>query len=107
MTPGNAPDRLEMLLAFANQRPNDPFARYGLAMEYKNRGRLDDAAETFRTLIAAHPDYTPAYLHAGNTEVELGRRDEARSIYQAGIAACTRKGDAHAQSELQTALASL
>jgi len=100
-------DRLQMLLEFARNNPRDPFAHYGLAMEYKNRGRLDDAAETFRALMAAHPDYTPAYLHAGNTEVALGRRDQARSIYQAGIAACAQKGDAHAQSELQAALANL
>jgi|SRR5262245_25234457 len=104
MSPG---DRLQMLLEFTKNHPNDPFALYGLAMEYKNRGRLEDAAERFGALILAHPEYTPAYLHAGNTQVELGHRDQARSIYQAGIAACARKGDAHAQSELQTALSSL
>ena len=107
MTPEDTPDRLQMLLAFTKSHPSDPFAHYGLAMEYRNRGRLSDAAETFRALMSAHPDYTPAYLHAGNTEVALGRRAEARSIYQAGIAACARKGDAHAQSELEEALSNL
>ena len=96
-----------MLSEFAKKQPNDPFPHYGLAIEYKNLGRLDDAARTFADLIARHPEYTAAYLHAGNVLVELGRRDEARATYQAGIVACRKKGDAHALGELEGALAAL
>ena len=102
-----APDRLSMLLQFVEQNPKDPFARYGLALEYKNRGQLDQAAAAFATLIELQPDYTAAYLHSGNTLVALGRSDDARAVYQAGMAACQRKGDAHALSELQAAMAGL
>src|SRR5215468_5106366 len=96
--------RLDMLIAFARKQPNDPFPQYGLAIEYKNLGRLDDATNAFAELIARHPDYTAAYLHAGNVLVALGRRDDARATYEAGIAACRKKGDAHALGELQAAL---
>ncbi|HJZ86557.1 MAG TPA: tetratricopeptide repeat protein [Polyangia bacterium] len=99
--------RLDLLREFVEKSPNDPFARYGLAMEYKNLSRFEDAAATFRTLLSLHPDYTAAYLHAGNTLVALGQREEARAIYQAGIAACTKKGDLHARNELEAALMSL
>jgi predicted Zn-dependent protease len=101
------PSRLDMLAEFAKKQPNDPFPQYGLAIEYKNVGRLDDAARTFAELIAKHPDYTAAYLHAGNVLVSLGRRDEARATYEAGIVACRKKGDAHALGELEGALAAL
>jgi predicted Zn-dependent protease len=97
-------DRIQMLLDYVRANPGDPFPRYGLAMEYKNRGRLDDAATAFAELVAHHPDYTAAYLHAGNTLVELGRRDEARRMYEVGIEACRRKGDAHALGEIEAAL---
>jgi tetratricopeptide (TPR) repeat protein len=99
--------RIDALAAFIEQNPRDPFPRYALALEYKNGGRLDDARATFESLMAAHPDYTAAYLHAGNTLVALGLKEEARSIYQRGVEACARKGDSHARGEIEGALASL
>jgi predicted Zn-dependent protease len=101
------PTRTEILLGFIAQRPDDPFPRYGLAMEYKNAGQLNEAWDTFRMLLGEHPDYVPAYLHAGATLVALGRSDEARVVYQNGIAACSRRGDPHARGELEGALAGL
>jgi tetratricopeptide (TPR) repeat protein len=99
--------RIDSLLGFIQQKPEDPFPRYALALEYKNAGRLDEARATFDTLMTAHPDYTAAYLHAGNTLVALGLRDDARAVYQRGIDVCVRRGDAHARGELEGALASL
>jgi tetratricopeptide (TPR) repeat protein len=99
--------RIEMLLGFIEQNPQDPFPCYALALEYKNGGRLDDARATFEALMSAHPDYTAAYLHAGNTLVALDLRDRARGVYQRGIEACARKGDSHARGELEGALSSL
>jgi tetratricopeptide (TPR) repeat protein len=99
------PTRIEMLETFVTQNPRDPFPRYGLAIEYKNGGRLDDAAKAFEDLIRDFPDYTPAYLHAGNTLRALRRRDDALRTYRAGIEACGRKGDHHARGEIESALA--
>ncbi len=96
-----------MLLGFIQQKPTDPFPRYGLAMEYKNAGRLDDARKTFDDLMAVSPDYTATYLHAGNVFVALGEIEQARLVYQRGIAACTRCGDTHARGEIEGALAGL
>jgi tetratricopeptide (TPR) repeat protein len=101
------PSRIEMLEAFIAQRPSDPFPRYGLALEYKNSGRLEEASETFAALMKDHPAYTAAYLHAGNTAVALGRPEDAREIYARGVEACKSAGDAHARGELEGALASL
>jgi tetratricopeptide (TPR) repeat protein len=96
-----------MLLAFIAQRPDDPFPRYALALEHKNAGRLDQAWQTFDTLMGVHPEYVAAYLHAGNTLVALGRPAEAREVYGRGIAAATRQGDSHARGELEGALAAV
>jgi len=99
--------RIEILKRFIGERPADPFPRYGLAQEYKNAGRLVEAREEFGVLMRDHPDYTAAYLHAGNVAVALGARDEAEAIYRRGIEACVRRGDAHARGELEGALSSL
>lgn len=96
-----------MLKAFIAQRPSDPFPQYGLALEYKNAGQLAEAAEAFARLMEAHPAYTAAYLHAGNTWVALGRVDDARAVYVRGVEACIKAGDSHARGEIEGALAAL
>jgi tetratricopeptide (TPR) repeat protein len=97
-------DRLETLKSILAKDAANRLARYGLAMEYASQGRLEDAMVEFRALIASHPDYAYAYFHGGQTLERLGRVDEARQIYEDGISAATRSGDAHARSELQGAL---
>jgi tetratricopeptide (TPR) repeat protein len=99
--------RIEQLEAFIAKSPGDPFPRYGLAIELKNGGRLEDAARQFDELMTRFPDYTAAYLHAGNVLRDLGRREEAASIYRKGIEVSSRRGDAHARGELEGALAAL
>jgi len=96
-----------MLQSFIAQKPRDPFPRYALALEYKNAGRLDEAHATFAELLTIDPGYVATYLHAGNVLLGLGRREDARTTYQAGIAAASRAGDTHARGELEGALASL
>jgi len=99
-----ASTRLEILKGMVAQNPNDSFSRYGLAMEYRNSGDLAAAAHEFRALIAAHPDYSAAYYHGGQTLERLGLPAEARALYRQGIEATTRKGDFHTRDEIQAAL---
>jgi len=94
-------------MQFVEANPKEPFPRYGLAIELKNTNRLEEAERVFSELLNRFPDYTPAYLHAGNVLRELGRKDDAVKVYRAGVEACVRKRDAHAQGELETALAAL
>lgn len=96
--------RLETLKSMLEQDPDNAFARYSLAVEYGNAGDPERAVEEFRTLLATHPDYVAGYYHGGRALEKLGRIEEARALYEAGIAASLRKGDAHARSELQAAL---
>jgi tetratricopeptide (TPR) repeat protein len=96
-----------MLRSFAEKRPQDPFPRYALAMELKTSGDRDGAWRTFEALVAEHPDYIASYAPAGEVLVELGRVEEARSLYGKGIEACARKNDGHARDHLESALADL
>jgi len=96
--------RLESLKLMVEQNPGDSFLRYALAMEYCNAGDLERAAGEFRALLAANPDYAPAYYQGGQTLQRLGRLQEAREMYREGVTVTTRKGDQHARSEMQAAL---
>lgn len=97
-------DRVEALQSLLQQDPGNSFVRYGLAQAYAAAGKLEEAMASYRQLIEANPDYVAAYYHGGQTLEKLGRIDEAREIYEQGIAACTRTGDAHTRSEIQAAL---
>jgi len=99
-----ASNRLDTLKSMVAQDPASAFARYGLAMEYVNLGRLDEAMEEFHSLLGSHPDYAAAYFHGGRTLERVGKLDEARVMYQKGIEVTARTGDAHTRSELQAAL---
>jgi len=97
-------ERIESLRSILVQDPGNRLARYGLAMEYANAGRLEEAVGEYRTLIASHPDYAYAYFHGGQALERLGRLDEARTMYRQGVDAATRSGDAHARGEIEGAV---
>ncbi len=98
-------DRIASFKTFISQRPQDPFPRYGLAMEHKTRGDLAEAWAVFSELIQSFPDYVPTYLMAGGTLVALGEKDKAIEVLKKGIEVATRRGDQHARRELEQALA--
>lgn len=100
-----AVDRVATFRTFIQRNPQDPFPRYGLAMELRSRGDLDGAAAAFDELIAGFPDYVPSYLMSGGVLAELGRRPEAIERYRRGIEVAAARGDAHAKKELEAALA--
>jgi len=102
-----ATNRLDILKQMVDGDPNNTFARYGLAMEYTNRGQLEQATDEFRSLIQQDESYAAAYYHGGQALEKLGRIEEARSMYEKGIEACTRKGDLHTRSEIEAALSLL
>jgi tetratricopeptide (TPR) repeat protein len=99
-----ASTRLEILKSMVEQKPTDSFARYGLAMEYRNSGDLEAAMAEFRTLMEVNPDYSPAYFHGGQTLERMGLLEEARDVYTKGVEVTIRIGNEHARSEMQGAL---
>jgi tetratricopeptide (TPR) repeat protein len=98
-------DRIASFKSFITQRPQDPFPRYGLAMEHKTRGEHAEAWAAFAELLQSFPDYVPTYLMAGGTLVALGQKAQAIEVLKKGIEVASRRGDQHARRELEQALA--
>jgi predicted Zn-dependent protease len=107
MTQPQKKSRRQMLEEFVAAKPGDAFALYGLAMECANASDTANATEHFTALIRMHPDYVAAYYQYGQMLARIGRSEEARAILTTGIAATLRTGDAHARSEMESALAEL
>ena len=96
--------RLQAFQAFVEKTPDDPFARYSLAMALRSGGQAADAAAEFEEIRRRKPDYVPAYLMLGQTLESLGRDADAAQAYEDGVAAATRMNDTHARNELGQAL---
>jgi predicted Zn-dependent protease len=99
--------RLAYLEKVTAEGSTDPFAWYGLALEYRNLERWDEALQTFTALRTRTPDYVATYLMCGQMLEKVGRKDEARDWLEAGIVQAKAKRDSHALGELESALAAL
>ena len=101
--PAEPSDRLTKLLAMLDRQPGDPFTLYAVALEHKKGGDAEQALTFLDQTIQFDPGYCYAYFQKGQI-LEATDLDAAKEAYRAGIAAATRKGDAHARSELEGAL---
>ena len=97
-------NRLEALLQFYEEDPDDPFTRFALAQEYLKSGNVERALAFFEQLAADRPDYVGTYYHLGKLYERLGRQEAAVGAYQRGIRVAGEQRDAHARAELQDAL---
>jgi tetratricopeptide (TPR) repeat protein len=93
--------RLEKLLEFLKNEPNDEFLLYALATEYLRLNDTNKALEYYERLVKDHPDYVGTYYHLGKLYEALNRKEEAIKIYQNGMGVAQRKRDNHALAELR------
>ena len=101
------PSRMEKLQNLVEKNPEDPFPRYGLAMELRGQNRTREAVEVFSKLVELRSNYVPAYLQYGAALVELGEEEKARAVIKAGMEISSSAGNRHAFEELQSALGDL
>ena len=94
--------RLEQLLEFLKDDPNDPFNLYAVATEYRSVDPLK-ALPYYEKLLQEHPNYHPTYYHVAELYEELGMDDKAENAYKKGIEITQRQGEHMALRELQNA----
>lgn len=93
--------RLEKLLEFLKNEPNDEFLKYALATEYLRLNDTGKALEYYEDLITNHPDYVGTYYHLGKLYEALERKPDAISTYEKGMVVAQKKRDNHAFAELK------
>lgn len=96
-------NRLEQMLEFLEQDPNDSFARYAVALEYRSAGDLPAAIAQLEELRQRDPMYLACYYQLGGALAEAERYDDAEHAYQQGIELARQRGDIKTLSELQDA----
>lgn len=98
--------RIASLQQMLQETPNDPFLLYALALEHRSNNPQQSLL-LFRQLLEQHAHYLPTYYHAAALHAELGELQEAKSIYQQGIALAQEQQDAHTLRELRNAYQNL
>jgi tetratricopeptide (TPR) repeat protein len=93
--------RLDKLLAFIQNEPEDEFLKYALATEYLRLNDSEKALSYYEDLVNNHPNYTGTYYHLGKLYEALNRTDDAIRTYEKGMEITKAKRDMHAFSELQ------
>jgi Flp pilus assembly protein TadD len=96
--------RIDSLLAILERRPDDPRLRFGLALEYEKLGQWDQVVEQLERYLEQVDDEGNAWGRLGAALRHLGRDDEARAAYGAGVRAATRHSHPTMAAEFQDVL---
>jgi predicted Zn-dependent protease len=102
-----APSRREKIEALLAQEPGDQFLRYGLAVEFDNEGRSEEAMALFRGLMDDPEPHVASFLRGAQLLVKLDEISEARATLRRGIEVARQAGNSHAAGEMAELLASL
>ena len=100
-------DRLSQLEELLREDPNDPFLKYGIALEYAKLGNLAEAILRIENLISEKPDYLGAYYQLGQYYEAVKNFDSAKKIYEKGILLAKEKKNMKTLNELREALQQL
>jgi tetratricopeptide (TPR) repeat protein len=96
-------DRIEKLVQFLRDNPNDSFVQHALALEYIKLGNDIKAKEIFEQLLTRDPGYIGSYYHLGKLLERNNDTDAAIKVYEKGMEQAKQARDNHAFGELRGA----
>ncbi len=99
----NDSPRLQQLLQFHSENPNDSFLLFALGKEHEKLGNMEMALDYYQKIVAATPDYVGVYYHFGKLLEKTDNPAQALETYKSGMAIAQKIGDKHALSELAEA----
>lgn len=94
--------RINQLLEWLENEPEDTFNLYALAMEYKEE-MPEKAVKYLENIRQIEPNYTATYYHLAALYSVLKDKEQAEEIYKVGIQICREQKAQHALAELQNA----
>lgn len=94
--------RIQQLMGYLKEEPDNPFNLYALALEYQNHDP-EKVAFYFDALLQNHKNYLPTYYHAAKFFASRDETAKAKAIYEEGIKLATDSNNSHALRELQNA----
>ena len=99
--------RRETLEQFLAQDPNDSFSRYALALELEKEGQSEASTNQLQEVITRDPSYVGAYYQLGRLLARDGQTEQAKEVYERGLAAAAAAKDERTRAEILEALSAL
>lgn len=96
-------NRLEQLLKYLDEDPNDAFTLYAIAMEYMKTDHYRSRGY-FEKLLEIHPNYLATYYQVGHLYEALGEDALAAEAYNKGMSVAQDQGNQTTLRELKNAL---
>ena len=96
--------RSERFKSLVEKNPDNELFRFSLAQALFQEGQLAEAEPHLRICTEKKPDWMVAHIALGKALIELGRRDEARSILQAAHRLAIEQEHEEPEAELSALL---
>ena len=100
-------DRIEYFSALVDSDPDEPRARYGLAVALRQADRHGEAIEQYRAYLGMAEDEGAAYGHLAECLAATGDVSGAADAYLAGIDAALRNGHNGLAADYEAAIEAL
>ena len=99
-----AESRIAVFQKMLAAEPGNTAVRFGLATEFLKLERYEDAVTELQTYLSQADDQGNAYGKLAMALERLGKTEEARKAYEAGIQAANRHGHPGMAQEFQLSL---
>jgi tetratricopeptide (TPR) repeat protein len=98
--------RIEQLIQFIEDDPEDPFNYYALGLEYSKTDKKR-ALEIFEQLIKHHKDYIPVYYQLAKLYEQMSQVTHAIQNFREGIVKAREQNDLKTLRELMAGMEEL
>lgn len=99
--------RIKALQDMLDLDPNDGFALYGLALEYKAEGRLEEALPLLNQAAELDEPEVYTFYQLGEVLIALAEEDDAIVALEEGLERATEAGNAKAAHEFAALLGTI
>lgn len=96
--------RLNKLLEYFENEPQDPFISHALGLEFVKKGDWDKAREFYENVLQFNPDYLGTYYQLGKLYERTGKLNKAVITFEKGMELARRLKENQTYNELSTAL---
>jgi tetratricopeptide (TPR) repeat protein len=95
--------RIEKLLNYLKETPQDAFLNHALGLEYIKENQLESALACFEINHSTNPNYIGTYYHFAKLLETLQKTDQAIAVYEQGMEQAKLQNDQHSLNELRAA----
>ena len=94
--------RLQQLLIFLEEEPQDAFLLYAIALEYLKEDS-SKALKYLEELLKTQPEYTATYYQLAALYIDGNELEKAKKVFEQGIEVCKKEDDQKNFEELSKA----